>query len=265
MFKAGRRLICSIPPAFAVLFALMVSATAQPVNLNARYVVSMSGNIIAHLDIALADSGTDYVIDLSARVAGLGQFLASGNATAGAAGDSSDGTYTGETFDLRTHTSEGDFQIDVTYKSGNVDTFVVEPPLPIRGDRVPIERRHLTGVNDMLSAFVIKADALDVSICDRRLKIFNGTERFDLNMRFASAETATSARTGYQGPVILCQIDYEPISGHFTSSEVTNYLNQSDRILIWYAPVADSRTYIPYRVLLGTAMGDLSMVLTRLN
>ena len=40
---------------------------------------------------------------------------------------------------------------------------------------------------------------------------------------------------------------------------------ESDRILIWYAPLAETGYFVPYRVLLTTSMGDLSMVLTRLE
>ena len=90
-------------------------------------------------------------------------------------------------------------------------------------------------------------------------------DRFNLAMRFTKADEATSKKTGYQGPVILCNINYTPISGHFTTSEVTNYLKNSDRILIWYAPLAAEGYFIPYRMLLTTSMGDLSMVLTRLR
>lgn len=262
MFTVGCRLLV----AFASSICLWpAAALAQSVELDARYVVSMSGTIVAQLDFDYADNGQTFAIDLNARVAGLGQFVASGSASSNVTGRSSRSTLTGEDFSLQTRTGEGRFSIDVTYTSGNVSSFVVDPPLPPRIDRIPIERSQLTGVNDMLSAFIVKAGALDASVCNRRLKIFNGTERFDLVMRYAATENATSARTGYQGPVVLCQIDYQPISGHFTTSEVTTYLQGSDRILIWYAPVEDSNTFIPYRVLIGTAIGDLSMVLTRLG
>lgn len=262
MFTAGRRLLVALT---AFIFAAPTGASAQSIALDARYVVSMSGTIVAHLDFDFADNGETFAIDLSARVAGLGQFVASGSASSTVTGRSSRTALSGEDFSLQTRTGEGRFSIDVTYTSGNVNSFVVDPPLPPRVDRIPIERSQLTGVNDMLSAFIVKAGQLDASVCNRRLKIFNGTERFDLTMRYAAMENATSARTGYQGPVVLCQVDYQPISGHFTTSDVTTYLQNSDRILIWYAPVENSGTFIPYRVLIGTAIGDLSMVLTRLG
>ena len=151
------------------------------------------------------------------------------------------------------------------YQAGNVAAFVVTPPIVNNIDRVPLERKQLNGVNDMLAAFLLRGPALDRSLCDYRAHVFTGIERFDLNFRFAKNDVATSPRTGYQGPVVLCNIKYVPISGHYTTSEITNSLAEDDRILIWYAPLRDSGYFIPYRVLLTTSMGDLSMVLTALE
>src|SRR5690606_14145186 len=119
--------------------------------------------------------------------------------------------------------------------------------------------------NDMVAAFVLKGGRLDASLCERRMQIFTGLERFNIAMRFVQEDVATSKRTGYQGPVVLCNIGYTPVSGHFTTSEITNYLADSDRILIWYAPLEAEGYFLPYRVLLTTSMGDLSMVLTELE
>ena len=84
-------------------------------------------------------------------------------------------------------------------------------------------------------------------------------------MKFVEAQVATSKKTAYQGPVILCSVRYVPVSGHYKDSAITNYLAKSKRFLIWYAPLGESGHYIPYRILIGTSSGDLSMVLTRLD
>ena len=167
-----------------------------------------------------------------------------------------------KTFALHTRANGDMFDIDVTFAGGDVGSFKVDPPILDNYDRVPIERRDLTGVNDFLAAFVLKGGALDKSLCERKAGIFTGVERFNIAMHFAGTDEATSARTGYQGPVVLCSVDYNPVSGHFTTSDITNYLADSDRIVIWYAPLGTTGYFIPYRVLLGTNMGDLSMVLT---
>jgi len=257
-----------LPRLAAPLFVLAVTgglAAAAEVRGNASYVVTLSGINIANVSVDLRDDGKRYGLDLSANVAGLGQLVASGTATASSAGTSSGNLLKSESFDLTTEANRETFSVEVDYARSNVTAFVVEPPLINNIDRVPIERAHLTGVNDMLAAFVLKGKALDKGLCSHKAQVFTGVERFNIAMRFAGEDVATSARTGYQGPVVLCNIQYTPVSGHFTTSEITSYLAGSDRILIWYAPMGETGYFIPYRVLLTTSVGDLSMVLTKLS
>ncbi len=237
-------------------------ALGAEVNASASYVVTLGGINIANVNVDLSDSGSRYSLDLKANVAGLGAVVASGTASVTASGQSSGSQLTSQQFDLQTKANGETFTVDVSYAGHDVTAFRVDPPLVDNYDRVPIERSHLTNVGDVLSAFVIKGGVLDKSLCQRKLQIFTGVERFNIVMAFAGDDEATSPRTGYQGPVILCNMDYNPVSGHFTTSEMTNYLADSDRILIWYAPLGETGYFIPYRLLLNTSMGDLSMVLT---
>ncbi|MGV8853675.1 MAG: DUF3108 domain-containing protein [Devosia sp.] len=251
---------------FAALAALALSASlpAQAADVEARasYVMTLGGINIASMDVGLTDDGTRYDLDLSANVAGLGAVVASGTAKATSTGSSTGNILRSRAFALHTRANGDAFDVDVTFAGSDVGSFKVDPPILDNYDRVPIERRDLTGVNDFLAAFVLKGGALDKSLCDRKAGIFTGVERFNIAMRFAGTDQATSARTGYQGPVVLCSVDYNPVSGHFTTSDITNYLADSDRIVVWYAPLGTTGYFIPYRVLLGTNMGDLSMVLT---
>lgn len=251
---------------FATFAALALTvafpAAAAEVNASASYILTLGGINIAAMDVDLKDDGSRYSLDLDANVAGFGAVVATGTAMASSAGSSSGATLVSQDFELKTRANGETFLVDVTFSGRNVESFKVEPPILDNYDRVPVERRHLTGVGDFLSAFVIKGGALDKSLCRRSVGIFTGVERFNISMSYAGEDEATSARTGYQGPVILCSVDYDPVSGHFTTSEITNYLADSDRIVIWYAPLGETGYFIPYRVLLGTNMGDLSMVLT---
>lgn len=245
----------------AALLASMAPSMAAPVDARASYVLTLGGINVATFDVDLSDDGRRYELDLSAKVAGLGNLVASGTARVVAKGTSGGASLSSSAFDLETRANGERFTVDVTYEGSNVSAFKVDPPVFESYDRVPVERSHLRGVGDFLSAFVVKANGLDKGLCNRKLKIFTGVERFDIAMSFAREDEATSPRTGYQGPVIACNLDYQPISGHYTSSEITNYLADTSRILLWYAPLGNTGYYIPYRVLLGTSMGDLSMVL----
>lgn len=252
------RLVCS-----AVLaLALALPAAAQDVNAQASYVLTLGGINIAAMTVDLTDDGRTYELDLSANVAGLGAVVASGTARASSQGTSGGNGLVAQKFDLETKASGETFSVDVAFSGRDVASFKVEPPIIDNYDRIPIERRHLTGAGDFLSAFVLKGGTLDQSLCQRKAGVFTGVERFNIAMAFAREEQANSPRTGYQGPVVLCTVDYQPVSGHFTTSEITNYLADSTRIVIWYAPLGETGYFIPYRVLLGTNMGDLSMVLT---
>jgi len=248
-------------PAFA-FSALALPAVAAPVAATANYIVTLGGINIAELQVGLKDDGKRYDIDASANVAGLGSIVASGTASVQSTGSSSGPGLVSQKFDLLTRARGEDFSIKVAYAGRNVESFVVTPPILDNVDRVPIERSQLSGVNDFLASFVLKGGALDKSLCTRKARIFTGVERFDIALSYAKDDVATSQRTGYQGPVVLCSVHYTPVSGHFTSSDVTKYLANSDRILIWYAPMLDTGYFIPYRVLLTTTIGDLSMVLT---
>lgn len=238
---------------------------AAEVDASASYVMTLGGINIAAMTVDLKDDGSRYSLDLKANVAGLGTLVSSGTANASASGRSSGSALVADTFKLETRANGETFTVDVSFAGRDVSAFKVEPPIVDNYDRVPLERRHLTGVSDFLSAFVFKGGALDKTLCQRQANIFTGVERFNIAMTYAGDDEATSARTGYQGPVVLCTVKYDPISGHFTSSDITNYLADSDRIIIWYAPLAETGYFIPYRVLLGTNMGDLSMVLTSLR
>lgn len=245
------------------LFSL--SAHAAPVSINAKYVVSLGGVNIATAAIDFNDNGSSYAVDINADVSGVGSLVASGSAMMGSSGTSRGKALASQGFNFTTRTRAEQFNVDVEYASGNATGFKIEPPLTNHLNRVALERKDLKGVSDPIGAFILKGGALDANLCNRRLKVFTGVERYNIDMSFAATQTATSNRTGYQGPVVLCKMRYIPVSGHFTSSEITRYLAQSDRILVWYAPLKGSDYFIPYRVLLGTTAGDLSMVLTGLN
>lgn len=252
-----------------VLAALALAApfgvAASEVDTKATYVVNLAGINIATVGIDFHDTGNDFSVRLGADVSGIGTLVASGSAEADATGVTTPTGLAAHAFDLTTRADGENFSVGVNYAGGNATGFQVMPPVLDNNGRVALERAHLRDVADPLASFILKGNRLDGSLCSRQMRIFTGVERFDLNLSFAQMQQATSTRTGYQGPVVLCRAKYIPISGHFRQSESTQYLARSDKILIWYAPLAQTDYFIPYRVMMGTGAGDLSMVLTRLN
>lgn len=250
---------------FVFTFLLASVAKSAQIDSQADYVVNLAGINIASVSIKFTDDGARYAVDIGADVSGVGSLVANGTARIDSEGSSTNGHLAARDFNLLTRAKGEKFSVDVKYASGNATAFKVDPPVVDNAGRVALERKHLTDVADPIASFILEGKALSPELCDRRLKIFTGMERYDIDMSFAAAQMATSERTGYQGPVVLCKLKYIPISGHFASSEMTAYLANSDKILIWYAPLRDTGYFIPYRVLMGTSAGDLSMVMTELK
>ena len=263
MLNAGFRQTMRLA-AFA-LALLVVPASAAELAARAEYMVTMGGTHVANARVNLNDNGSIYSLVLDAKITGLAQLVASGTAKATSSGSSGANGLRAQKFDILTRAGGEAFTSAVTYAGGTVDTFKVAPPIVNNIDRVAIERKHLVTANDMLAPFVLKGPALDKQLCDRQMPIFTGVERFNLSLKYVKADTATSKRTGYQGPRVLCSVQYPPISGHYPNNEVTTYLAKNERILIWFAPLKTPGYYIPYRALITTEAGDLSVVLTDLS
>lgn len=244
---------------------LAPQAFAADVNAKANYIVSLRGVNIATVGVAFKDNGDKYSVNISGDVAGLASLVAAGTATLASYGTSSKGDLQSDQFELETIANEQSFRVRFQANKGNVTSTQVIPALTQNENRVPVAAAHRRNINDPIAAFFLKSNGLDPAVCNRTLEIYTGVERYDIHLKFAKNQTATSKATGYQGPVMLCTMRYKPISGHFSNSDTTNYMKSNQRFLIWYAPLENSDYLIPYRILVGTAFGDLSMVLTRLN
>ncbi|WP_158541623.1 DUF3108 domain-containing protein [Pelagibacterium lacus] len=249
----------------SLVLGLAGPATAQQDGSIATYVVSVGGINVANVSIRLATEGASYQLDLAADVAGLAQVLAQGSGAVNSGGAITNSGLRSNRFYLETRAQAERFALSTAYAGGNATGWDVTPPLEDNPDRVPVTAGHRSGVNDPLAAFIFRGSSLDGSLCNRTLNIFTGIERFDMALSYVEMQEATSSRTAYQGPVVLCAMRYRPISGHFTSSDITNYLANSNRMLAWYMPLGQSGFFIPYRVLMGSSFGDISMVLVGLE
>ena len=156
------------------LTALGLATPAAAMEASASYVITLGGINIASADITLTDDGSRYGIDLDADVIGLGNLVAKGRAIATTAGTVDGDRLQPQTFSLETVTNGERFVVSVEYSGTEATGFVVDPPMIFDYGRIPIERAHLRGVTDMMTAFVIKGGALDATLCDRSTGVFTG-------------------------------------------------------------------------------------------
>jgi hypothetical protein len=123
---------------------------------------------------------------------------------------------------------------------------------------VPLTEAHRRGVMDPLSAGLIyvggTGDVVTPDVCRRTVPIFDGRQRYDLTLAFKGMQQV-KADKGYEGPVVVCMVVYQPLAGHRPDRPAVRQLAESRDMDIWFAPIAGTRFLAPFRISLPTVIG----------
>jgi hypothetical protein len=143
-----------------------------------------------------------------------------------------------------------------------VREIAVNPPQRPSTLRVPITRKHMQNVVDPLSAVVMLSNVgtnkTGDEVCDRRLPIFDGKARYDLQLSYKGSK-AISAVNGYKGPAYICKVKFIPIAGHKPNDEENNYTAKNEGIEVWMMPVPQAALYVPYYIYVPTQVGTATL------
>ena len=142
--------------------------------------------------------------------------------------------------------------------SGNAVRGVdISPPFEDKPDRVPLEPRDKLNIVDPVGAFVIpapaQAPATSAAACNRKIPIFDGYTRFDVDLSYVGERTVKTK--GYSGPVAVCAARYTPIAGHRRDRPATKFMAENKDMEIWLAPIGGSKVLMPYRISIRTMIG----------
>ena len=141
---------------------------------------------------------------------------------------------------------------------GSVKDYSVEPPVKPHPNLVPVSDADRRGVVDpMTSALhrvVGNGDPVSPEACNRRISVFDGRLRYDLLSEFKRIETVKADR-GYEGPVVVCALYFQPISGYVPDRPAIRYLSALRDAEVWMAPISGTRVVVPYRFSVPTPIG----------
>ena len=162
-------------------------------------------------------------------------------------------------------TSEKSEKVDVKFSNNVVREIAVNPPQRPSSLRIPVTRKHMQNVVDPLSAVVmltnIGVNKSGQEVCDRRLPIFDGKARYDLQLSYKSSRNITAAN-GYKGPAYICKVKYIPIAGHRPGDEESNYAARNEGNEVWMMPVPQAALYVPYYIYVPTPVGTATITST---
>ena len=253
---------------FAAIFGSAATAEAQQV-LTLSYSISVAGVRVGGVEVDGRFVDGRYAVALFGSTSGVSRFV-SDAATRMAAG----GTILGSrVLPARFEIEMSENGIAATAQMqlanrGVMDLFVL-PGLVPSLDRVPLTMDHVGDVLDPMSAlFVAIGHGGEVGgeeACNRTLPVFDGWQRFDLEMAFVVSRTVIGQREGYSGTVHVCSVRYLPIAGHRISHPSVLFMSQNDRLEAWLIPVPSLGILIPSQLLVGTTAGDLTISLDRMR
>lgn len=230
-----------------------------PASVAAVYSISFNGFDIGRFNFNAEIRSKSYTLTGNAEISALLGFVKWQGLTRTAgrlAGESA--TPSSYTFDY--HSSAKSGSIRLAFRNGAVSSAAAVPPLPGTPDIVAVERSHLKGVLDPLSAVMAMTRPAAENPCNQRLPIFDGLQRFDL----ITTPKGVRPLAGQQAVAHVCEMRYQPISGYQRGSE-TEELARSMKIEIALLPVPGAGLYVPYEIKIPTMVGSAVLQLEKID
>jgi Protein of unknown function (DUF3108) len=224
----------------------------------ARYSVTIAGIPVGQ-GVWVADIAEDqYTTAASGRVTGLARVLTDGEGFGAARGRVHSGRLTPTSYAVTVTADRRPDEVRMAFAGGGVKDLQVTSPSPETPGRVPITEAHRRGVMDPLSAGLVfvggTGEVVSQDACRRTVPIFDGRQRYDLTLAFKRMDYV-KAEKGYEGPVVVCIVVYQPLAGHRPDRPSIRQLAESRDMDIWFAPIAGTRFLAPFRISMPTLLG----------
>jgi len=154
-------------------------------------------------------------------------------------------------FDFRGSTGAG--AVNLGFGEAGVSSLSVRPARSLAADTVPLKGKHLKGVLDPLSAVLALTRTEGKSPCGRKVAIFDGQQRFDLELYYRRQQ-----QLGEGKKAIVCSVKYRPIAGYRANDE-TRAMSRSTGIEIAFRPVAGAGLMVPDQITIPTISGPIGL------
>lgn len=230
---------------------LKAPAETPPTRIQAHYGISLNGFDLGSLDFAAETAATGYKVTSDVNISALfGAFTWRGVTNSSGIISQSAFKPRDYRFEYTSTTSNG--SVEMGFDGKAVNRLAVEPLAHSAPDTVPLERSHLAGVIDPLSAIMTLTRTDAAKPCGKKLAIFDGKQRFDLSLSFVRQEPTAD---GHLAQATVCRIKYTPIAGYRNNDE-TRALAQNTGIEISFRPIPAARLMVPHKVVIPTMAGD---------
>ncbi|WP_420434897.1 DUF3108 domain-containing protein [Hyphobacterium sp.] len=153
--------------------------------------------------------------------------------------------------------------VDVDFEDG-IARSTASPAFSSWGDP-PASETDRTGVVDPMTATLLLSElvtASDSAPCEGVIPVFDGKQRYDLNLVSRGIETIRTR--GYRGEVLVCDAYYAPISG-YDPEDWPEPGETRHPLRMWIAPIGDGTAFLPVRLHTRAGFGGVTVELRELR
>lgn len=248
---AGSALAATQPPA--------TGPEAKP-NIVADYTIYIGGFMAAEGSINATLEEGNYLVRSNLGVSGMPARFYNAQWNMTSEGSLSDEKLKPARFAFRSDEKGKIKEREITYDAAGVPTPVFDPPEKDLIDILPFERRNAL---DPVSALLLPV-ASTGNPCNRRIPVFDGKRRYDLQLEYERNDQVTTRNNGYSGDAVICSVRVTPRTG-MRQGSFTTMLQQRDNTRIWLAALDGEDIYIPVRIQVRTPIGAAVMDVVKLR
>ncbi len=265
---------------FAALMALLVpwavpwgaiaepaASTAQavwPVAVAAQYNLSFNGFDVGKYQFQSQFDGKSYKVSADASVSALfGAFKWKGALESKGAIEGNAARPGGYQLSFKTKSKEG--QVKLGFDKTGVNAVTLVPAKPPSPEAVPLKPEHMKNVLDPMTAIVAMTHAAGAAPCDRKIAVFDGKARFDLQLSLKGVQKLAEKKpSGQPANLIVCRVKYVPIAGHKPKDFANPWVDYNG-IEIALRPIPSANVNVPYRLSIPTSIGSAVMTADRID
>ncbi len=250
--------LCIAGAIFAIIGTIPANCDAQG-KLDARYTASLAGIPIGRGAWVIDVGDNQYTAAASGMTAGILSVFASGNGSGASRGHVRADGLSPDTYATSITSDNKTEEMRVTLANGNVKESTITPPMPFNPERVPLTDANKRGVIDPISGVLMlppgAGNPLSPEACRRNIPMFDGRMRFELHMTFRRMDTVRAVK-GYQGPAVVCLVEFTPLAGYLPNRPAVKYLAAQHDIEVYLAPLMGTRILVPFKLTVATPLGQ---------
>jgi hypothetical protein len=258
---AARRILFS---GLVVMPLAATSAEAADTTLKADYLITIAGITIGKVNAEGRFTDSGYAATISGQTYGISQFVSDAHALLAGNGRIRGHRIAPASYNLDTDEKGFRTHVNMAMSGGSIVNLSAAPHLMPYPDRVPVTPNHKRNVVDPVGAFMVAVDQpmaiTGPNACNRTVRVFDGWQRYDVRLSFKESKHVNNSSGAYSGEVFVCGARYVPVAGHRPGRDSVQYMADNKRIEVSLVPVDGTRVLVPYRILIGTQMGDLVIV-----